>query len=57
MYKGMYVATEQDILNLFFNGKIYHVKKHRLDGGRFHHSKWNFWIWVAWYFGLEAFID
>ena len=56
-YKGMYVATEQDIMNLFFDGKIHFVKKRRPNGGRFHHSNWNFWIWVAWDVGLEAFIS
>ena len=47
-YKGMYVATEQDALNLFFNGRIHFVSKRRPDGGRFHHSNWNLYIWIAW---------
>ena len=54
LYKGKYVATEQDMLNLFFNGKIHYVKKKRLDGGKFHHSDWNFMRWVFWDLGLRS---
>lgn len=55
VYKGKYVATEQDILNLFFNGRIHFVEKQRGDGGRFHHSNWNVLRWAAWDLGLKGF--
>jgi hypothetical protein len=55
MYRGKYVATEQDILNLSFNGRIHFVKKQRGDCVRFHHSNWNVLRWAAWDLGVKGF--
>ena len=52
MYKGKYVATEQDILNLFFNGRIHFVPKTKKRG--FYHSDWNWIRWALWDLGFDA---
>jgi hypothetical protein len=53
VYKGRYVATEQDLLNLFFDGRMHYVSKHRRDG-RFFHTKATRWLWLAWEWGLRS---
>ena len=50
LYKGKYVATEQDLLNLFFNGQIHYVKR----PSRFFHGSWNALRWFGLDMGFKA---